>query len=184
VLVPALIDLGFGLEGIPARCRGEVEVQGAAVCGFGAAPEQQVLGSRKNAAFAEHAASALRQESGRKRSDLTGLKILLVEDEFFVAVFIENILLDLGCTVVGPSAGLAEAMGTAAVEAFDAAVLDINLGGESVYPVADFLLEIGTPFVFSTGYAPFDIPEPYRNFPLVRKPFNIETLKREILALW
>ena len=183
--IHARIGRGFGLEGIPAGCRGQREVhEAAAAQRFGASPEQQVLGSRKHAAFAAPAPSALRQESGHKRSDLTGLKILLVEDEFFVAAFIENILRDLGCTVVGPSAGLAEAIGTAAAEAFDAAILDINLGGESVYPVADFLFENGTPFVFSTGYATLDIPEAYRNFRRVRKPFTIDTLKREILALW
>ncbi len=179
----APIDRDLDLEGTPARCGGATEVQEAAVRGLGASPEQ-VSGTRMNAVFAARAALALRQESGQRRSDLAGLKILLVEDEFFVAVFIENILRDLGCTVVGPSAGVAEAIGTVAAESFDAAVLDINLDGEYVYPVADLLLEIGTPFVFSTGYAALDLPERYRRFRRVRKPFNVETLKREILALW
>jgi CheY-like chemotaxis protein len=185
MLVNALIERGFGLEGTPARCRGEREArEPAAVQRFGASPDQLVLGSRKNGALADCAPSALAQESRRKRSDLTGLKILLVEDEYYVAAFIENILLDLGCTIVGPSADLAEAIGMAKAEAFDAAILDINLGGESVYPVADFLFENGTPFVFATAYAMHDIPETYQNFPLVRKPFTVGTLKREILALW
>lgn len=184
MLVHALIDHGFGLQGTPERRLGETEVQKAAAERFGASPEQQVLGSRPDAAFAAHAPSALTRESGHKRGDLSGLKIFVVEDEFFVAVFIENILRDLGCTVVGPSAGVAEAIGTVAAEFFDAAVLDINLDGEYVYPVADLLLEIGTPFVFSTGYAALDLPERYRRFRRVRKPFNVETLKREILALW
>ena len=185
MLVDALIDLRLGLDGSPARCRGGREVREAAGAQrFGASPEERVLGSKKNAPFAARTASPLRQESGRKRSDLNGLKILLVEDEYYVAVFIENILLDLGCTIVGPSADLAEAIGMVEAEACDAAILDINLGGEPVYPVADFLFENGTPFVFATAYATLDIPEPYRNFPLVRKPFTVGTLKREILALW
>jgi PAS domain S-box-containing protein len=86
---------------------------------------------------------------------LTGRRILLVEDEPLVAMDVDQALVALGCQVVGPAATLAEALRLAEEEAprLDAAVLDVNLGGQAAFPVADLLVRHGVPVVFATGYS-------------------------------
>src|SRR3954465_926104 len=70
---------------------------------------------------------------------LTGLRVLVVEDEMMVSMLIEDMLLDLGCTVVGPASRLDEALVLAKDSELDCAVLDVNLGGQPIFPVADVL---------------------------------------------
>ena len=86
---------------------------------------------------------------------LAGRRILLVEDEPLVALDVEEALRSLGCQVIGPAATLAEAMRLAegAVPLPDAAVLDVNLGGQAAFPVADLLVRQNVPVVFATGYS-------------------------------
>jgi CheY-like chemotaxis protein len=92
---------------------------------------------------------------GGARGRLAGRRILLVEDEPLVALDVEETLRGLGCQVVGPAATLAEALrlveGAAPLP--DAAVLDVNLGGQAAFPVADLLVRQGVPVVFATGYS-------------------------------
>jgi CheY-like chemotaxis protein len=109
-----------------------------------------------------------------------GKRILVAEDEFFVALFVEETLQRLGYTVVGPFPDLAEATEVATREQVDAAVLDINLRGEMVYPLAEYLHRLGIPFVFTTGYAPKDVPEQFRAFDCLRKPVSPWTLKQVV----
>jgi DNA-binding response OmpR family regulator len=78
--------------------------------------------------------------------DLTGLRVLVVEDEMMVSMLIEDMLEDLGCTVVGPAARLDEALALARDTEIDCAVLDVNLGGQPIFPLADYLREKGAPF--------------------------------------
>ena len=108
-------------------------------------------------------------------------RVLVVEDEFFVALSVEDVLQELGCNVVGPVATLADALRAAQGEPLGCAVLDINLAGEKVYPAADELLARGIPFVFATGYAAADLPERFRGCPRVQKPFRPGALKQAIL---
>ena len=82
----------------------------------------------------------------------TGNRILLVEDEILVAMMMKDILAEFGFSVVGPFSRVAEAMVAAVHEDFDAGIIDVNLGGEFVYPVADVLVARDIPFVFVTGY--------------------------------
>src|SRR3546814_9846381 len=89
--------------------------------------------------------------TGDDRS-LAGLRILVVEDELLVALELEMMLIGLGCDVVGPASRLEKAMQLAAAEAIDGAILDVNLRGRPVYPVATALKARGIPFLFSTGY--------------------------------
>ena len=112
--------------------------------------------------------------------DLKGTCILVAEDEFLVAIVVEETLQSLGCTVLGPFSELAEATAAAAREPIDAAVLDINLGGEMVYPLAEHLHRQGIPFVFTTGYAVADLPERYRGFEHLSKPVDATTLMRAV----
>lgn len=107
---------------------------------------------------------------------LQGLKVLVVEDEFLVATLIQNYLENAGCVVSGPIPRLAEAVDAAKVDACDAAVLDVNLGGQRVFPVADILSQRRIPFVFVTGYGAGLLPGEHRGRPTLRKPFKSEEL--------
>ena len=113
---------------------------------------------------------------------LDGKRVLVVEDEAAIAMLLEDMLLDFGCVVVGPAARLAAALDLTQRESFDIAILDVNVAGEPIYPVAEALAERGVPLVFSTGYGGAGIKEPFRDRPVVQKPFSQSDLKRTLLA--
>jgi CheY-like chemotaxis protein len=108
---------------------------------------------------------------------LQGRRILIVEDEFFIAVQIEDTLQSFGCETIGPFATPELALQASRRERFDVAVLDINLSGRMVYPVADELLTRSIPFMFLTGYSHADLPEAYRSLPRLNKPFDPRAVK-------
>lgn len=114
-------------------------------------------------------------------NELRGLKALIVEDEAGVALLIEDMLAELGCEVAARAALLPRASELARTALVDFAVLDVNLNGRPVFPVADILRERGIPFVFSTGYGANGLPDEYRCQPLVTKPFTLEDLERQLL---
>lgn len=106
-------------------------------------------------------------------AELRGRRVLVVEDESLVAMLIETILEDLGGEAVGPMASVDEALAFLADgTAIDAALLDVNLAGRQVFPVAEALQAAGVPFVFSTGYGEGGLPEAWRGRPTVQKPFT------------
>jgi DNA-binding response OmpR family regulator len=107
---------------------------------------------------------------------LQGLRILVVEDEFLVAMLIEDILESAGCVVSGPVPRLAEALDAAGREVCNAAVLDINLAGERIFPVAEILSRRNIPFLFVTGYSTGALPGEYAERPRICKPFKIADL--------
>ena len=110
---------------------------------------------------------------------LQGRRVLVVEDEYFVADDVATELRALGADVVGPVPDLVRAMEiVASGERIDLAVLDINLQGETVYPVADALKTRLVPFVFATGYAQSLIPESYGDVPRWEKPYDHRVLAR------
>src|SRR5258706_14104814 len=102
---------------------------------------------------------------------LAGLRVVVVEDEMMVSMVIEDMLNDLGCAVVGPAARLDEAMELARTHEVDCAVLDVNLGGQPIFPLADLLRELGRPFAFATAYGDAGIREEDRGTPVLQKPF-------------
>ena len=114
-------------------------------------------------------------------SPFSGRRVLLVEDEILVAWLLEDTLADLGCAVVGPAASVQQALAMIDAQAIDAAVLDANLNGQLSYPVADALAPRGVPFVFSTGYNKDRMPDGYRAFPVLQKPYHWSELS-DILA--
>jgi DNA-binding NtrC family response regulator len=116
-------------------------------------------------------------------SPFSGRRVLLVEDEMIVAWLLEDMLADLGCTVVGPAASVDQALAMIDAEAIDVAVLDVNLNGQMSYPVADALAARGVPFVFSTGYHKDRLLEHYRTFPALQKPFHLSELTDMLATL-
>jgi CheY-like chemotaxis protein len=111
---------------------------------------------------------------------LAGIRVLVVEDEVAISLLLEDMLLEMGCEVVGPAGRLSAAAELAAREQLDVAVLDVNLAGQPIYPVAEALAARGVPFVFSTGYGSAGIDEPYRDRPVLQKPFAQNELERII----
>jgi CheY-like chemotaxis protein len=105
--------------------------------------------------------------------DLTGLRIVIVEDEHIVAMSLARMLEILGAVIVGPVATVARALALLRETArIDGAVVDINLRGVMAFPVADALIARGVPFVFATGYAKFVIPDLYGTVPVLQKPYD------------
>jgi CheY-like chemotaxis protein len=108
--------------------------------------------------------------------DFGDSRVLLVEDEPLVGMMMAEILASIGLSVTGPTASLAGARALIDRCDFDLAVLDVNLGGELVYPLADTLADRGTALVFVTGYGPASIAAPYRSWPILQKPIESNLL--------
>jgi CheY-like chemotaxis protein len=112
-----------------------------------------------------------------------GKRILLAEDEVLVGMMVHEMPGDFGFSVVVPMSDLASALKAAETEAVDGAVLDVNLGGDLIYPVADMLIERGIPFVFVTGYDDDNsIDERYVDVPILRKPVEPQLLHRLLVS--
>jgi CheY-like chemotaxis protein len=110
-------------------------------------------------------------------------RVLVVEDEYFIADDMARALSSLGGEVVGPVPTLDKALALVAAERVDAAVLDINLKGQTVFPVADALRERGVPFVFATGYDQSAVPVEYEDVPRWEKPFNPQDLAKMLPSI-
>ena len=122
-----------------------------------------------------------------RRAKLTGTRILVVEDEILVSMLVEDELRDAGATVLGPAPSVGDALRLVEAAAADggisAAVLDINLHGQRVEPVADRLAALGVPFLFATGYGEGCDTGGHGAVPTLHKPFAPERLITAIEAL-
>ena len=116
-------------------------------------------------------------------SRLAGRRILLVEDELLVAMAVENVLRGEGCAIVGPIGRVEPALKAAREETLDAAILDVNLAGERVDPIAQALAERKIPFVFTTGYDRSMLPAKHAARPTLAKPFSASQLIDRVFAL-
>lgn len=103
---------------------------------------------------------------------LAGLTVLIVEDEPLIAMSLEDLLIDRGITCLGPVGSLVSALATISESRFDMALLDVNLRGERIDPVADRLAEAGIPFIFTTGHGEDGLPHGYRDRPVIAKPYS------------
>jgi DNA-binding response OmpR family regulator len=112
--------------------------------------------------------------------ELAGRRLLLVEDELMVAMALEDALAEAGLVIVGPVARVNRAVALAKEQSVDVALLDINLAGERVFPVADVLAEKGVPFLFLTGYSKSSLPAEYNSRPVLSKPCDMRILIAEI----
>jgi len=105
-------------------------------------------------------------------------RVLVVEDELMIRMLLEDMLGELGYTIAAQAARIDEALDAAKNAAFDVAILDVNLNGETIMPVAEALDARGMPFVFATGYADAVLPEAFRDRPMLKKPFQADGLDR------
>jgi CheY-like chemotaxis protein len=109
-------------------------------------------------------------------------RVLVVEDDVMIRMLIEDMLTDLGFAVAAEASKVHEALAAVQSTDIDVAILDVNLSGETTGPVAEALAAQGTPFVFATGYGEYGLPEQFRDRPLLKKPFQIDSLKRMLDA--
>jgi DNA-binding NtrC family response regulator len=115
---------------------------------------------------------------------ISGLRVFVVEDEILVAMSLEDMLSDFGCTPVGMAASVKQALAAIdRAEAIDAAILDVNLNGEMVFPVSDMLQGRGVPFVFSTGHGTPELVQRYPGCRLLNKPYRPDALAHTLVDL-
>jgi CheY-like chemotaxis protein len=115
-------------------------------------------------------------------ASLAGLDILLVEDEAIIALMVEDLLRELGCGRVWHASRVGAALKIVEERRPGAAILDVNVGGEVVFPVAERLDAAGTPFVFTTGYERDIVPARWRDRPFVQKPIESGNLAAALRA--
>jgi CheY-like chemotaxis protein len=120
------------------------------------------------------------RSAAEPQAALGGKRILVVEDELMIRMLLEDMLAELGCTIAAQAGHLDEALETARNGEFDIAILDVNLGGQPILPVADALAARGLPFVFATGYGERGLPDSYRERPTLKKPFELDSLRRTL----
>ncbi|HKX22537.1 MAG TPA: response regulator [Rhizorhapis sp.] len=110
--------------------------------------------------------------------------ILIVEDEPMIGLMLEDFLDSLGYSVAGIADGLITACRHARLGGFDAAILDVNLAGEMVWPAADILMEKNVPFLFVTGGSSEDVPQRFMSCPRLEKPFTMSTVEQALEQLF
>jgi len=115
-------------------------------------------------------------------SRFAGVRVLIIEDETLIALLLEDMLTDLGCTILGSASTVEAAIAMLDRTPPDIAVLDINLGGEKSYAVAEALAKRGVKFVFSTGYTDDRLESPWQDRPVLQKPFGQEQLAEALEA--
>jgi CheY-like chemotaxis protein len=116
---------------------------------------------------------------------LTGTRVFVVEDEALILMVLEDLLAAMGCEIVASALRLEDALAKASSLDFDVAVLDVNLGGQPVEPVADMLAGRGIPFLFASGYGVPSLPQRHAGRQLLAKPYAAAELAaalREVLA--
>jgi two-component SAPR family response regulator len=117
------------------------------------------------------------------KSNLVGLKVLIIEDEPLISMFIEDSLADIGCTTVGTITRLSGAASKIDEVECDVIMLDVNLSGEQTIELAELLLKRRLPFIFSTGYGHSGIPPHLHHVPVLQKPFQEGDLRDALLLV-
>ncbi|MEW5686148.1 MAG: response regulator [Pseudomonadota bacterium] len=118
--------------------------------------------------------------AGRGRSLLEDLRVLIVEDEFLVAALLEDTLSAFGCRVIGPASTVEEGLELIGSERIEAAVLDVNIDGVPVFPVADALAAKGVPFIFATGYGRAGVAQRHGERNILEKPYESRSLRHAL----
>ena len=113
--------------------------------------------------------------------DFNGRRILVIEDSPVVAPFTADLLGDLGFEVVGPAPNMAVARELVEAREFDAAIMDVHIRGERVFPLCEALEAMGVPFLLTSGYADWQLPDKWQDRPRLQKPYT-EDQMRDALA--
>ncbi len=111
-----------------------------------------------------------------------GIQVFVVEDEALVCTMIEDFLEELGFEVIATAAHLEDALAKAATLSIDVAILDVNLGGQLSFPVAQQLESRHIPFLFATGYGAAGLSPNFRGVPILNKPFGMPQLENALRA--
>ncbi|WP_115050738.1 response regulator [Xanthomonas arboricola] len=108
---------------------------------------------------------------------LNGLRILVVEDDYLLAESLNDLLVEAGVCVLGPVGNVPEALSlVTSGQTIDGALLDVNVRGQPVFPVADALLARGVPFSFCSGYDRYTLPPRFAHLSYCMKPYNPRTI--------
>jgi CheY-like chemotaxis protein len=126
--------------------------------------------------------SSTKESSGS--SDLAGYRVLVIEDSPVVGPFTADILEDLGCAVVGPAPNLAIARELIEEQDFDAALVDLHIRGERVFGLCEMLEAKDVPFILTSGYADWQMPDKLRDRPRLQKPYTIDQVQEALSALF
>jgi CheY-like chemotaxis protein len=113
-------------------------------------------------------------------TSLQGRRVLIVEDELMIRMLLEDMLGDFGCVVAAEAGTIDAALALVRDTAFDVAVLDVNVEGSVITPVAAELAARNVPFVFATGYGARGLPEGFTDRPVVQKPFEATALEHAL----
>jgi CheY-like chemotaxis protein len=116
--------------------------------------------------------------------ELKGRRILVVEDSPVLAPFAADVLGELGCAVVGPAPNMAVAREMVEAGEFDGALMDVHIRGERVFPLCELLAAKGVPFVLTSGYADWSMPEKWNDRPRLQKPYTIEQIEEALSGLF
>jgi CheY-like chemotaxis protein len=116
-------------------------------------------------------------------AELERKRVLVVEDSPVVAPFTADLLEELGYSVIGPAPNMAAARELIEAEAFDVAIMDIHIRGERVFPLCDALAAKGVPFLLTSGYADWQIPEKWEDRPRLQKPYTIDAVEAALAGL-
>ncbi|HEX6660540.1 MAG TPA: response regulator [Sphingomicrobium sp.] len=117
---------------------------------------------------------------GAETDSLKAKRILVIEDSPVVAPFTVDVLEDLGCTVVGPAPNMASARELIEEETFDAALMDIHIRDERIFPLCEMLAAKGVPFVLTSGRADWNIPEKWEDRPRLQKPYTMAEVEQAL----
>jgi DNA-binding response OmpR family regulator len=114
---------------------------------------------------------------------LKRLRVFLVEDETMIRMMVVDMLEELGHTAAAEAGQLDQALQLAQSIDFDVAILDVNLGGKLITPVAQLIDGRGLPIIFATGYGAAGVPEEFRGRPALQKPFELKALEAELNSI-
>jgi CheY-like chemotaxis protein len=127
--------------------------------------------------------SSTENPSNGLRPELSRRRILVVEDSPVVGPFTVDLLADLGCDVVGPAPNMAAARALIDAGEFDAALMDVHIRGERVFPLCDLLEARDIPFVLTSGYADWHLPDKRKDRPRLQKPYTVDQVEEALSAL-
>jgi CheY-like chemotaxis protein len=164
----------------PAQVEQELHATDAVVTGWWSGHGRPMVytldGILRNTGFLDTTLLESMGTNSRSGGSPAAKRILVVEDEVMIRMLLEDMLDELGYTVAAEAAHLDEALEVAKTAEFDIAILDVDLNGKSITPVAELLATRGMPFVFTTGYGVHGLPDAYRDRPVLKKPYQINGL--------